>query len=141
MVKATLPLSMIDVLTKKANEAGYGGPSPYAVQLCINAMMHERTIRAFTPYFRRGYVPRWDKSRVMLGHVIAPKMDALLPDGGEPTKRFPLKFLPDDYLALGELAYAFNCSIAQAATILVTEALIQEEHGLTVEPLEVAVSG
>lgn len=135
-VKANLPRPVRDLLTRRAEEHSLA-PSAYAAKLTSNALRTETVIRGFAPYFRRGYVPLYARHSVVMGRVIGPDLEPLMPDGGGVT-RFPVKFLPEDYLHVGELAYALSCSLSQALTIVLSEALLQ---GVTIESEGVAANG
>jgi hypothetical protein len=127
-IKATLPRQVRDVLEQRAAVAGLS-PMAYAARLALAALDNETVIRALSPYFKRGYCRG---SRAWIGRVITPSLEPLLPEGGDVT-RFPVKFLPEDHLQIGEVAYALSCSLSQALTILLSEALLQ---GVEVEITE-----
>jgi hypothetical protein len=119
-IKATLPRRTRSVLEQRAAVAGLS-PMAYAARLSLAALDNETVIRALSPYFRRGYCRG---SRAWIGRVIAPSLEPLLPEGDDVT-RFAVKFAPEDHLQIGEVAYALSCSLSQALTILLSEALLQ----------------
>lgn len=122
-IKANLPRGLRDTLEKYARDCGMS-PMSYAAGLTMAAINDERIIRSLAPWFKRGYVPRYAPYSVMMGHVIGPDLEPLLPEGDGVT-RFPVKLPQEDHLAVGEVAYSLSCSLSQALTILLSEALRQ----------------
>jgi hypothetical protein len=120
-IKASLPRDLRDKLEGLAQDCGLS-PMAYAVRLTVAALQDERVIRGLSPWFRRGYVPRYAPNTVMLGRIDGPEIEPLLPTGGDVT-RFPVKLPPEDYMAVGDVAHSLSCSLAQALTVLLSEAI------------------
>ncbi len=123
-IKANLPRWLRDKLEECAMDCDMS-PMAYAAHLAMAALQSENIIRGLAPWFKRGYVPSYAPNTVIMGHIVAPDLEPLLPDGEDVT-RFPVKLPQEDHLAVGEVAYSLSCSLSQALTILLTEALRQE---------------
>lgn len=122
-IKASLPRDTRDLLEVRAAALNLS-PMSYAEKLALSGLHNEKVIRAFSPYFKRGYVPLFSPDSVLIGHVIAPNLSDLLSDGNDIT-RFPVKFQTDDHLLIGELAFSFASSLSQTLAVLLSESLLQ----------------
>lgn len=123
-IKAPLPADLREVLGVRARAAGLS-PMAYCCRLAVAAVHSEKVIRALAPYFKRGYIPRYAPHTAMMGRVIAPSLEALLPEGLN-FSRMPVKLYADEHLAVCEVSYALATSHSKALSVLLSEALIQQ---------------
>lgn len=123
-VKCPLSREMYAHLSQRADAHGLPMMT-YLSRLAMTAIGTETTIRALSPYFRRGYIPRFAVNVAMLGRVVSPSLDALLPEQSVSYKRQSVKFSPDEHLAICEIAFSLSCPVSRALCILLNECILQ----------------
>lgn len=113
-IKASFTRELFERLNAKANERQVSFQS-YVSALAYQATNDEDVIRSIGAYFRRSFA--FKPNQIVLGRVIAPRYEDLLPDG-KLTLRRSLKLPPHEYLRVCEVAAALACPPATATTIL-----------------------
>ncbi|MCL6445129.1 MAG: hypothetical protein K6T83_17020 [Alicyclobacillus sp.] len=115
-VKAAIPVDLAELVQSQANEHGMSVMA-YVRVVSLVGLDDERVIRAMSPYYRRGYCVR-DHAYFGTGADI----DALIPEGDD-VVRVSIRYWADEYERVAYLAYALGCSVSQAQTVLLAEAM------------------